>query len=188
MSVLLITFVLITWSLPPKGKSSGTSAASWWQAGPAGGQFREATEVESHTLSLVSHTQWYRTHSGIVYYGCNTDYYGLDRALLYPVESGPIFVHMTLHSGKTEQTQQCGSRDRPNLVRRTQWYTTGTQWYRRKHSQRGICHVLLHTPGSAAVRLFQVSLARTEHCTGNLLSEALEVSGFADFLQVTAAV
>ena len=109
---------------------------------------------------------------------------------------------MTLHSGKIEQTQQCGSRDRPNLVRRTQWYTTGTQWYttgtqwytigtqwyRRKHSQRGICHVLLHTPGSAAVRLFQVSLARTEHCTGNLLSEALEVSGFADFLQVTAAV
>ena len=64
VSVLLITFVLITWSLPPKGKSSGTSAASWWQAGPAGGQFREATEVESHTLSLVSHrvvshTKWY---------------------------------------------------------------------------------------------------------------------------------
>ena len=151
MSVLLITFVLITWSLPPKGKSSGTSAASWWQAGPAGGQFREATEVESHTLSLVSHTEWYfilwyRIQcSGIVYYGCNTDYYGLDRALLYPVESGPIFVHMTLHSGKIEQTQQCGSKDRPNLVWRTQWYIIGTQWYCRKHSQRGICHVLLHT-------------------------------------------
>ena len=187
MSVLLITFVLITWSLPPKGKSSGTSAASWWQAGPAGGQFREATEVESHTLSLVSHTQWYRTQSGIVYYGCNSDYCGLNRHYCIQSKVAPC-VGRTLHSGKIEQTQQCGSKDRPNLVWRTQWYIIGTQWYCRKHSQRGICHVLLHTPGSAAVRLFQVSLARTEHCTGNLLSEALEVSGFADFLQVTAAV
>ena len=93
MSVMLITFVLITWSLPPKGKSCGTSVASWWQAGPAGGQFREATEVESHTLSLVSHTEWYLIQwyriqcSGIVYYGCNSDYCGLNQALLYSVPS-----------------------------------------------------------------------------------------------------
>ena len=91
-----MSVLLITWSLPPKGKSSGTSAASWWQAGPAGGQFREATEVESHTLSLVSHTEWYliqwyrMQYSGIVYYGCNSDYCGLNRALLYPVQSGPM--------------------------------------------------------------------------------------------------
>ena len=150
MGVLLITFVLITWSLPPKGKSSGTSAASWWQAGPAGGQFREATEVESHTLSLVSHTEWYLIQwyriqcSGIVYYGWILII--VDPIGHYCTQSKVAqCVGMTLHSGKIEQTQQCGSTDRPNLVWRTQWYTTGTQWYCRKHSQRGICHVLLHT-------------------------------------------
>ena len=112
VSVLLITFVLITWSLPPKGKSSGTSAASWWQAGPAGGQFREATEVESHTLSLVSHTQWYRTHSGIVYYGCNSDYCGLNRH--YCIQSKVAqCVGRTLNSGKIDRHNSVGAKTGP---------------------------------------------------------------------------
>ena len=103
------------------------------------------------------HCHWYRTHSGILYSAVVS--YTFDAIVIIVDSIGHYCTQskvaqclgMTLHSGKIEQTQQCGSTDRPNLVRCTQWHTTGTQWYttdaqwyRRKHSQRGICHVLLH--------------------------------------------
>ena len=102
------------------------------------------------------HCHWYRTQSGSLYSGivCSAVVsYTIDEIVIivdsirhYCTQSKVAqCVGMTLHSGKIEQTQQCGSTDRPNLVWRTEWHTTDTQWYCCKHSQRGICHVLLHT-------------------------------------------
>ena len=90
---------------------------------------------------MVSHTKWY-----LLQYTMNAIVIIVDSIGHYCAQSKVAqCVDMTLHSDKIEQAQQCGSTDRPNLVWRTQWHTTGTHWYRRKHSQRGICHVLLHT-------------------------------------------
>ena len=74
---------------------------------------------------VVSHTKWY-----LLQYTMNVIVIIVDSIGHYCTQSKVAqCVGMTLHSGKIEQTQQCGSTDRPNLVWRTQWNTTGTQWY-----------------------------------------------------------
>ena len=128
--------------------------APQWQAGGKLG-LRAASSEKRRRWNRI-HCHWYRTQSGILYSGIVYSAvvsYTFDAIVIIVDSIGHYCtqskvaqcVGMTLHSGKIEQTQQCGSTDRPNLVWRTEWHTTDTQWYCCKHSQRGICHVLLHT-------------------------------------------
>ena len=68
-----------------------------WQAGGKLG-LRAASSEKRRRWNRI-HCHWYRTQvtkwyriqcSGIVYYARNSDYCGLNQALLYPVQSGPM--------------------------------------------------------------------------------------------------